>query len=173
MCLHFLLVFKCLLLRKHRLYAQYIHKLAQPCTWYEWQFLLQQLKSAWEEYDHGHEGHLRGCRFELYRLPKKEMTNQVSYPCEVIFFNHFSSIQSTNSCWFAITSCWLQNNVSLGSQTKLFMIGSCARSLAEYVRITYVNSRLLRWCLFFWVFAESNLFLEFRLFVFLFFYNLL
>ncbi|RVW95849.1 Triose phosphate/phosphate translocator TPT, chloroplastic [Vitis vinifera] len=36
-----------------------------------------------------------------------------------------------------------QNNVSLGSQTKLFMIGRCARSLAEYVRITYVDSRLL------------------------------
>ena len=31
----------------------------------------------------------------------------------------------------------------------------------------------LKWCLFFWLFAESNLVLEFRLFVFLFFYNLL
>ena len=31
----------------------------------------------------------------------------------------------------------------------------------------------LRWCLFFWLFAESNLVLEFRLFVFLLFHNLL
>ena len=31
----------------------------------------------------------------------------------------------------------------------------------------------LRWCLFFWLFAESNLFSEFRLFVFLFFHDLL
>ena len=30
-----------------------------------------------------------------------------------------------------------------------------------------------RWCLFFWLFAESNLVLEFRLFVFLLFHDLL
>ena len=31
----------------------------------------------------------------------------------------------------------------------------------------------VRWCLFLWFFAESNLFLEFKLFVFLFFHVLL
>ena len=35
------------------------------------------------------------------------------------------------------------------------------------------NNVRLRWCLFFLFFVESNLFLEFRLFVFLFFHNLL
>ena len=32
--------------------------------------------------------------------------------------------------------------------------------------------RRLTWCLFFWLFAESNLVLEFRLFVFLLFHDL-
>ena len=31
----------------------------------------------------------------------------------------------------------------------------------------------LRWCLFFWLFAKSNLVLEFKLFVFLLFHDLL
>ena len=38
---------------------------------------------------------------------------------------------------------------------------------------SYLISNIFRWCLFFWLFAENNLFLEFRLFVFLLFHDLL
>ena len=40
------------------------------------------------------------------------------------------------------------------------------------MKFSLMDSRL-RWCLFFWLFAESNLVLEFRLFVFLLFHDLL
>ena len=42
-----------------------------------------------------------------------------------------------------------------------------------HVLIEHVNKMgIVRWCLFFWLFAESNLVLEFKLFVFLLFHDL-
>ena len=45
-----------------------------------------------------------------------------------------------------------------------------------FIKHLFINDLLIsltRWCLFFWLFAESNLVLEFRLFVFQLFHDLL
>ena len=46
------------------------------------------------------------------------------------------------------------------------------KNMHIYLRHNIVWQKV-RWCLFFWSFAESNLFSKFRLFIFLFFHDLL
>ena len=43
----------------------------------------------------------------------------------------------------------------------------------DWHKVEQIEKPTLRWCLFFWLFAENHLVLEFRLFVFLLFHDLL
>ena len=98
---------------------------------------------------------------EVYTSKTYSNPQVVSYKTSMLLSKLFNTLKECGNSWTKHDLFWECLTTTKDNDVKFKTLS------AQYeIHIYKINPNRLRWCLFFWLFTENHLVLEFRLFVF-------